>query len=75
MGDRSFGWLGLRPVSDTLVELDEFTGDYETADGWKRSPLDQVIQRLEIMAARYRIGDGTGGTFVGPANNCYLLLI
>ena len=47
-----------------------FTGDYETEDGWKRSPLDQVIHQLEIMAARYRIGDGTGGTFVGPANNC-----
>jgi len=70
MGDRSFGWLGLRPVSDILVKLDGFTGDYETQDGWKRSPLDQVIYQLEIMAARYRIGDGTGGTFVGPANNC-----
>jgi len=22
------------------------------------------------MTARYRIGDGTGGTYVGPANNC-----
>lgn len=70
MGDRSFGWMGLRPVCDTLVELDGFTGDYQTQDGWKRSPLDEVIYQLEIMAARYRIGDGTGGTFVGPANNC-----
>ena len=70
MGDRSFGWMGLRPVADTLVELDGFTGDYVTQDGWKRSPLDEVIYQLEIMAARYRIGDGTGGTFVGPANNC-----
>ena len=70
MGDRQFGWLGLRPVSDTIVELDGFTGDYETSDGGRRSPLDQVIHQLEIMAARYRIGDGTGGTFVGPANNC-----
>ncbi len=70
MGDRSFGWMGLRPVCDTLVELDGFTGDYETTDGQKRSPLDQVVYQLEIMAARYRIGDGTGGTFVGPANNC-----
>jgi len=26
--------------------------------------------QLEAMAARYRIGDGTGGTFVTPANNC-----
>ncbi|PPS42218.1 CAAX protease [Chroococcidiopsis sp. TS-821] len=70
MGDRSFGWMGLRPVCDTIVELDGFTGDYETQDGVKRSPLDRVIYQLEIMAARYRIGDGTGGTFVGPANNC-----
>lgn len=23
MGDRSFGWLGLRPVADTIVELDD----------------------------------------------------
>ena len=69
LGDRSFGWLGLRPVADTIIELDVFTGDYETRSG-QQSPLDQVIRQLEIMAARYRIGDGTGGTFVGPANNC-----
>ncbi|MDM9385744.1 hypothetical protein QUB80_34380 [Chlorogloeopsis sp. ULAP01] len=68
MGDRFFGWLGLRPVADTIVALDGFTGDYETENGQKRSPLDQVVYQLEIMAARYRIGDGTGGTFVGPAN-------
>ena len=70
MGDRQFGWLGLRPVAGTMLKLDAFTGDYETNDSWKRSPLYQVIHQLEIMAARYRIGDGTGGTFVGPANNC-----
>ncbi|HTL89965.1 MAG TPA: CAAX protease [Leptolyngbya sp.] len=70
MGDRQYGWLGLRPVCDTLIELDAFTGEYETADGFKRSPLDLLIYHLEIMAARYRIGDGTGGTFVGPAYNC-----
>ncbi|KJH71065.1 CAAX amino protease [Aliterella atlantica] len=70
MGDRQFGWLGLRPVSDTILELDAFTGDYETDDGEKKSPLDRLIYQLQIMAARYRIGDGTGGTFVGPAYNC-----
>ena len=69
MGDRAFGWLGLRPVVDTLLELDEFTGDYG-GEGWRRSPLDRLMYELEIMAARYRISDGTGGTFVGPANNC-----
>lgn len=69
MGDRSFGILGLRPVVDTLIKLDEFTGNYE-GDSWRRSPLDRLMYELEIMAARYRIGDGTGATFVGPANNC-----
>ncbi|MGB3296078.1 MAG: CAAX protease [Phormidesmis sp.] len=69
MGDRAFGFLGLRPVVDTLITLDEFTGDYG-GEGGKRSPLDRVMYELEIMAARYRIGDGTGATFVGPANNC-----
>lgn len=69
MGDRTFGFLGLRPVADTLIKLDEFTGDYQ-GEGWLRSPLDRVMYELEIMAARYRIGDGTGATFVGPANNC-----
>ena len=70
MGDRTFGWLGLRPVADTLIELDEFTGKYEGGEEEWRSPLDLFLYQLEIMAARYRIGDGTGGTFVGPAYNC-----
>lgn len=70
MGDRNWGWLGLRPVCDTIVELDEFTGDYKIGEEWTKSPLDRVIHQLEVMTARYRIGDGTGGTFVGPANNC-----
>ncbi|PZD70812.1 hypothetical protein C1752_08954 [Acaryochloris thomasi RCC1774] len=69
MGDRAFGFLGLRPVADTLIKLDEFVSDYR-GEGWQRSPLDCVMYELEIMAARYRIGDGTGATFVGPANNC-----
>ena len=69
MGDRTFGFLGLRPVVDTLIKLDEFTSEYD-GEGGARSPLDRVMYELEIMAARYRIGDGTGATFVGPANNC-----
>lgn len=69
MGDRNWGWLGLRPVCDIIIELNEFTGDYETNRG-PHSPLNRVVHQLEVMAARYRIGDGTGGTFVGPAYNC-----
>ncbi|MFB2937633.1 CAAX protease [Aerosakkonemataceae cyanobacterium BLCC-F154] len=70
MGDRQFGWIGVRPISDTLIEFDPFTGNYEVAEGKERSPLDVLVRQLEVMAARYRIGDGTGGTYVGPANNC-----
>jgi predicted Abi (CAAX) family protease len=36
----------------------------------RRSALDRLIEQLEAMTARYRIGDGTGGTYVGAAHNC-----
>jgi predicted Abi (CAAX) family protease len=69
LGDRQFGWVGLRPVADILVKLNAFTG-YYNFDGELRSPLDEMMIQLNAMTARYRIGDGTGGTYVGPANNC-----
>jgi len=69
MGDRQFGWAGVRPVCDLLIKLDAFTDDYNF-DGELRSPLNTILANLQVMTARYRIGDGTGGTFVGPANNC-----
>ncbi|MGJ3249210.1 MAG: Yip1 family protein [Elainellaceae cyanobacterium] len=69
MGDRQFGWMGVRPVCDIVVKLDAFTGDYDF-DGVRRSPLNGMLGHLQAMTARYRIGDGTGGTYVGPANNC-----
>jgi len=69
MGDRQFGWLGIRPVCDILIKFEPFTGDFDI-NGTHRSALDRMINQLEAMTARYRIGDGTGGTYVGPANNC-----
>ncbi len=69
MGDRQFGWLGVRPVVDILIKFDAFTEEYEVSDG-QRSVLLNLMRHLEAMGARYRIGDGTGGTFVTPANNC-----
>lgn len=69
MGDRQFGWLGTRPVEDILIKLDAFTEDYEFQQV-KRSALDILVEQLEAMMARYRIGDGTGGTYVGPVHNC-----
>ncbi len=68
-GDRQRGWLGTRPTCDILVKLDCFTGDYDF-DGELRSPLSRMEAYLQLMTTRYRIGDGTGGTFVGPSNNC-----
>lgn len=69
MGDRQWGWLGTRPVCDVIVKLDAFTDDYDF--GWvQQSGLGVLQRKLETMTARYRIGDGTGGTYVGPANNC-----
>jgi predicted Abi (CAAX) family protease len=69
MGDRQFGWVGLRPTCDILLKLDAFTRPYQT-DGGTFSPLHSTARQLEVMTARYRIGDGTGGTYVGLANNC-----
>ncbi|MBR8830962.1 MAG: hypothetical protein N5P05_001902 [Chroococcopsis gigantea SAG 12.99] len=69
MGDRQLGWAGLRPVCDLVIDFDPLTRYYDFG-GHQQSPLDLIITHLEIMTARYRIGDGTGGTYVGPANNC-----
>jgi predicted Abi (CAAX) family protease len=69
IGDRQFGWLGNRPIADIIVKFDPFTNDFDIK-GTKISALDLLAYQLEIMVARYRIGDGTGGTYVGPAYNC-----
>jgi predicted Abi (CAAX) family protease len=57
LGDRQFGWAGLRPVCDILLGADAFS-------------LASFMSQLDALAARYRIGDGTGGSYVTPANNC-----
>jgi len=59
IGDRQYGWLGTRPICDVALKLDAF------------APVFPVMLReLDAMTARYRIGDGTGATYVGAANNC-----
>jgi predicted Abi (CAAX) family protease len=69
MGDRQWGFLGTRPVSDILIKLPAYTEPFQFSGGaW--SALDDLRLELEIMTARYRTGDGTGVTYVGPANNC-----
>ena len=69
MGDRQWGWAGSRPVCDILLKLDALIDDYEV-EGMHVSALDVVISHLDMMAARYRVADGNGATYVGAANNC-----
>lgn len=69
LGDRQWGWQGLRPVAEILVRFPPFTSPYSIGNQ-ERSPLDGFEGHLAAMMARYRVGDGTGATFVGPANNC-----
>ena len=69
LGDRQWGWLGTRPVADILVRFPPLTASYEV-QGQERSLLRDLERQLAVMTARYRLGDGTGATFVGPANNC-----
>jgi predicted Abi (CAAX) family protease len=68
-GDRQYGWLGVRPVQDILIKLDAITNPF-TVGGRQASALEQIVKQLEVMAARYRIADGRGGTKVGMLNNC-----
>jgi predicted Abi (CAAX) family protease len=69
MGDLWRGWLGTRPVCDIIVKLDAVTEDYNF-DGIKLSPLNEFSRQLDIMMARYRVGDGTGAAIVTPASSC-----
>ncbi|MFQ4136092.1 CAAX protease [Nodosilinea sp. PGN35] len=69
MGDRQWGFLGTRPVSDILIKLPAYTEPFDF-NGAAWAALDDLCIELELMTARYRTGDGTGVTYVGPANNC-----
>lgn len=69
MGDLQRGWLGSRPVSDVLIQLDCITEDYDF-DGIRVSPLTELQQQLEDMMARYRHGDGDGAALVTPVTSC-----
>lgn len=69
MGDRQYGRVGFRPVADILIKFPPFTQDYNF-DGVIFSSMNRLIRELDVMAARYRIGDGTGTTAVSPVNSC-----
>jgi predicted Abi (CAAX) family protease len=70
LGDRQFGWAGLRPTANVLLKFDAVTSEFQPSRERRVCALDEIAMQLEAMTARYRIGDGTGATYVGPANNC-----
>ena len=56
-GNLQRGWLGSRPFSDLLIPVG---GEL----------LDAIALQAEILAARYRSGDGEGVALVTPATSC-----
>ncbi len=69
MGNLQRGWLFTRPVTDILVKFAPVTQDYNF-DNITISPLTEFERQLNIMMARYRVGDGTGNATVTPATSC-----
>lgn len=69
MGHLNRGWLGSRPVLDVLVKYDPLTQPYQFGD-LVLDPLSELKGQLQLMAARYRIGDGSGSALVTPAKSC-----
>lgn len=69
LGDLQRGWLGNRPISDVLIKCDAITRDYDFG-GIRLSPLTEFMKQLDVMMARYRVGDGTGAAIVTPAKSC-----
>ncbi len=56
-GNLQRGWLGTRPFSDVLVPMG---GEV----------LDAIALQAEVLAARYRSGDGQGVALVTAATSC-----
>lgn len=69
MGNLQRGWLGTRPISDVLIQIDSVTQPY-VFDDVVIEPLNEFNRQLSMMAARYRTGNGTGAAIVTPATSC-----
>jgi predicted Abi (CAAX) family protease len=63
------GWQYARPISNIVLQHPALTRSYDLA-GVKFRPLDGLANDLELMTARYRVGNGTGVANVTPATSC-----
>lgn len=68
-GDQQRGWLNLRPISDVVVKLDYFTQPLIFGNT-ELNLFRELLIQAQVMAARYRTGDGTGVAGVTPATSC-----
>jgi len=68
-GDQQRGWLNLRPISDVVVKLDYFTQPLVFGNT-ELNLFRELLIQTQVMAARYRTGDGTGVAGVTPATSC-----
>ncbi len=69
MGHLQRGWLATRPVADLLISYPPVTEDYDFGE-IEFSPLTELERQLQVLAARYRTGNGTGSASVTPATSC-----
>jgi predicted Abi (CAAX) family protease len=70
MGNLYRGKMGTHPVSDILVKLDALTTDYQFGTDQSKSPFNELLRELSLVAARYRIGDGSGSALISAATSC-----
>lgn len=68
-GNMERGWLGIRPISEVAVKLDAFTTEFRFGDT-TISLFGELLTQAQVLAARYRTGDGTGVALVTPATSC-----
>lgn len=68
-GDMQRGWIGLRPFSDIVIKLDYFIDELVLGDT-RLSLFEELLIQAQVIAARYRTGDGTGVSTVSPATSC-----
>lgn len=64
------GWQYLTTFSDSLFKMPLFEHRFSFGGAMDISVMDSIRLELAVMAARFRIGDGLGATFVTATSSC-----
>lgn len=70
MGSVRRGLVFQVPVSDFVVKLPDLTNEIGIPDGKRIVILDTLQDRLELLMALYRTGDGDGISVIDPVMSC-----